>query len=281
MNIQIIQVPYDSGNKNMRSGRGPDHFMQHKLDTILRNQGHAVSIQRIESNNSFATEIGTSIELNRLLSERVQLARNSGKFPLILAGNCNSSLGTIAGLNQDPLGILWLDAHGDFNTPETTHTGFLDGMGLAMAAGKCWKTLVGTIPGFRFVSAENIVHIGGRDLDLEEEKLMKLSQIVLIPASEYNKLVVDDAFERLKNNVSRIYLHIDIDVLDFSDAQANSFAAPGGLMVEDVVNIIAIAREKFEVCAAAITSYAPEYDKNDEVVLAGIRLIEALAASDG
>lgn len=278
MNIQIIQVPYDSGNKNMRSGRGPDHFMQHKLDTILRNQGHAVSIERIESKNSFATEIGTSIELNRLLSERVQLARNSGKFPLILAGNCNSSLGTIAGLSQDPLGIVWLDAHGDFNTPETTHTGFLDGMGLAMTAGKCWKTLVGTIPGFRFVFAENIVHIGGRDLDFEEEKLMKQSQVELIPASEYDKLVVADAFERLKRNVSRIYLHIDIDVLDFSDAQANSFAAPGGLMVEDVVNIISIAREKFEVCAAAITSYAPEYDKNDEVVLAGIRLIEALAA---
>lgn len=278
MYIQIIQVPYDSGHKNMRSGLGPDHFLQHKLDTILRNQGHDVSIQRIESKNPFATEIGTTIELNRLLSERVKLARDSGKFPLILAGNCNSCLGTIAGLGQDPLGIVWLDAHGDFNTPETTSTGFLDGMGLAMAAGQCWKTLVETIPGFRPVSAENIVHIGGQDLDDEEETLMKQSQVVLIPATESNKVVVVDAFERLKKTVNRIYLHIDIDVLDTGEAQANSFAAAGELLVKDVVNINAIARENFEVCAAAITSFAPEYDKNDAVVMAGIRLIEALVA---
>ena len=278
MNIQIIQIPYDSGNKNMRSGLGPDKFLQHRLDTILSNNGHDVSIQCIESKNPFATEIGTTIELNRLLSERVKLARESGKFPLILAGNCNSSLGTIAGIGQDPLGIVWLDAHGDFNTPETTLTGFLDGMGLAMAAGKCWKTLVETIPGFGPVSGENIVHIGGRDLDHEEEELMKQSRVVLIPAPESNELAVADAFEKLNKNVNRIYLHIDIDVLDTGEARANSFAAAGGLLVEDVINIIAIAREKFEVCAAAITSYAPEYDKNDTVVMAGIGLIEALVA---
>ena len=278
MNIQIIQIPYDSGHKNMRSGLGPDKFLQHELDTILRNNGHDVSIQRIELKNPFATEIGTTIELNRLLSERVKLARDSGKFPLILAGNCNSSLGTIAGIGQDPLGIVWLDAHGDFNTPETTLTGFLDGMGLAMAAGKCWKMLVETIPGFRPVSGDNIVHIGGRDLDPEEEKLMEQSRVVLIPAPESNELAVADAIEKLNKKVNRIYLHIDIDVLDTGEVQANSFTAPGGLMVEDVVNIISIAREKFEVCVAAITSYAPEYDKNDTVVKAGIRLIEALVA---
>ena len=278
MNIQIIQIPYDSGHKIMRSGLGPDKFLQHELDKILRANGHDVSIQRIESKNPFATEIGTTIELNRLLSERVKLARESGKFPLILAGNCNSSLGTIAGIGQDPLGIVWLDAHGDFNTPETTLTGFLDGMGLAMAAGKCYRTLVGSIPGFRPVCGDNIVHIGGRDLDREEEKLMEQSRVVLIPAPESNELAVADAFEKLNKNVNRIYLHIDIDVLDTGEARANAFASPGGLLVDDVINIIAIAREKFEVCAAAITSFAPEYDKNNTVVLAGIRLIEALVA---
>ena len=232
----------------------------------------------LSSKNPFATEIGTTMDLNRMLSEHVKLAGESGKFPLILAGNCNSCLGTIAGIGQDPLGIVWLDAHGDFNTPETTLTGFLDGMGLAMAAGICWKTLVETIPGFRPVSGKNIVHIGGRDLDREEEKLMEQSGVVLIPAPESNELAVADAFEKLHKNVNQIYLHIDIDVLDTGEARANSFAAAGGLLLEDVINIIAIAREKFEVCAAAITSFAPEYDKNDTVVLAGIRLIEALVA---
>ena len=80
MNIQIIQIPYDSGNKNMRSGLGPDKFLQHELDTILRNNGHDVNIQSIESKNPFATEIGTTMDLNRLLSEHVKLAKNQEDF---------------------------------------------------------------------------------------------------------------------------------------------------------------------------------------------------------
>lgn len=176
--------------------------------------------------------------------------------------------------------MLWLDAHGDFNTPETTLTGFLDGMGLAMAAGKCWKPLLETIPGFSPIAGTNIVHIGGRDLDPGEEKLMKQTQVELIPATENLQAVVVRAFERLRKNVSRIYLHNDIDVLDTGEAQANSFAAPGGLSVAEVVIIINLAKEKFEVCAAAITSFAPKYDKNDVVVNAGNKLVEVLVTTN-
>ncbi len=278
MNIHIIQVPYDSGHKNVRSGLGPDHFLKHNLDTILRNHGHEVNIQRIEAKNPFTTEIGTALELNRLLSESVKAAIDSGKFPVVLAGNCNSCLGTIAGIGKDQLGIVWLDAHGDFNTPETTLTGFLDGMGLAMAAGKCWIPLLGTIPGFHPVTGNNIVHIGGHDLDPEEKKLMKHSQVELISPTDNILEMVQNAFEMLNKNVKMIYLHIDIDVLDTGKAQANSFAAPGGISIDDVEHIIGMAKAKFDVCAAAFTSFAPEFDKDDVVVNAGIRLIEAMVA---
>ena len=74
MEIQLIQIPYDSGHKNRRTGHGPDHFLQHKLDDILRAGGHTVSSQRIEAKTPFLTEIGTAFELNRLLAETVKLA---------------------------------------------------------------------------------------------------------------------------------------------------------------------------------------------------------------
>ena len=71
------------------------------------------------------------------------------RFPVVLAGNCNSYVGTLAGLETDRAGVSWFDAHGDFNTPETTTTGFLDGMGLAMASGRCWKAMPETIAWFQ------------------------------------------------------------------------------------------------------------------------------------
>lgn len=278
MNIQIIQVPYDSGYKAMRTGRGPERFLEYGLESTLRKDGHSVDVHRIESNDSFTTEIGTAFELNRLLAERVKLGRDKGRFPLVLAGNCNSCLGTIAGLGQDQLGIVWLDAHGDFNTPETTLSGFFDGMGLAMAAGRCWKPLLNTIPGFRPISETNIVHIGARDLDSAEEKLMRQSEMELILPVENIREVIRLAFDTLSHRVDRIYLHVDMDVLDTGEALPNQLAVPGGLPVEDVEDIIRMAKESFDVCAGAITSFDPDYDKDDVVIGAGIRIAEAFVA---
>jgi arginase len=93
--------------------------------------------------------------------------------------------------------VVWFDAHGDFNTPETTLSGFFDGMGLAMAAGYCWKPLLETIPGFRAVSEANIVHIGGRDLDRAEEELMRQSELELIPPADNIQEVVGAGLDRL------------------------------------------------------------------------------------
>jgi arginase len=281
LNIQIIQVPYDSGHKSIRMGRGPEHFLQHRVDQILRDCGHQVGSYRIESKASFTTEIDTTFELNRLLAEQVSSAIRSKMFPIVLAGNCNSCLGTIAGIGQNRLGIVWFDTHGDFNTPETTLSGFLDGMGLAMATGRCWWSLLRTIPGFSPIPEANVVHIGARDLDLEEERLLRQSEIEVVTPSEGGSNVrkaVDIVFNKLRDKVARVYLHVDMDVLDTGEALPNHLAVPGGLSVEVVEEVIGMVKEKFEVCAGAITAFDPDYDKEDIVLGAGIRIIKALAA---
>lgn len=281
MNIQIIQVPYDSGHKNLRTGRGPGHFLQHKVDQILRDDGHQVGSYSIETNASFTTEVGTSFELNRSLAEQVRSAIRSNMFPIVLAGNCNSCLGTIGGIGQSGLGIVWFDAHGDFNTPETTITGFLDGMGLAMAAGHCWQPLLSTIPGFNPIPEPNILHIGARDLDPEEERLLQQSEVEVIrPGQGDSNLLqaVDSALDKLRDKVARIYVHVDMDVLDTGEALPNYLAVPGGLSVDIVEEIIGVIKERFEVSAGAIASFDPSYDKDDQVLEAGIRIIKAFVA---
>lgn len=281
MNIRIIQVPYDSGHKSIRTGRGPEYFLQHGAEQILRDSGHQVGSYCIETQASFTTEIGTAFELARLLSQQVSLAIQGNMFPIVLAGNCNSCLGTIAGMGQDQLGIIWLDAHGDFNTPETTMSGFLDGMGLAMATGACWGSLLRTIPGFSPIPEANILHIGARDLDLEEERRFQQSEIQLIrPGAEKNTIrkTIETAFHKLKDKVTRIYLHVDMDVLDTGEALPNHLAVPGGFAVEFVEEMIGTLKERFEVCAGAITSFDPDYDKDDQVLAAGIRIMKAFVA---
>jgi arginase len=196
---------------------------------------------------------------------------------VVLAGNCNSCLGTIAGIEEDRPGVVWLDAHGDFNTPETTLSGFFDGMGLAIATGRCWTSLVGTIPGFRPVAEENVVHVGARDLDAEEEELMRESPLALVSVEQIHE-VIDSVLERLSKRVKRIYLHVDMDILDTGEALPNHLAVPGGLPVDEVEEIIARIKERFEICAGAITSFDPDYDKGDRVLNAGIRIIQAFVA---
>jgi arginase len=221
------------------------------------------------------------MELNRLLAEQVRSAISNKMFPVVLAGNCNSCLGTLAGIDQSQLGILWFDAHGDFNTPETTISGFFDGMGLAMATGHCWRGLLETIPGFRPVPEANVIHIGARDLDPEEEKLLNRSEVKVIrPGKEADSFRknVEAGLDQLMDKVSRVYLHVDLDVLDTGEALPNHLAVPGGLSVETVEEIIEMTRKRFEVCAGAITSFDPSYDKDDEVLNAGIRIIKAFVA---
>src|SRR5687767_11752854 len=124
MKVQIIQVPYDSGQRSLRMGSGPEHFVQNGVEQILRDCGCDVYIECIEGQLPFRAEIKTAFELYRTLAERVASAYANGIFPLVLSGNCNSSLGTVAGVGADQLGIIWFDGHGDFNTPDTTESGF-------------------------------------------------------------------------------------------------------------------------------------------------------------
>jgi arginase len=279
MNVQIIQVPYDSGHKSLRTGRGPEYLLQHGAGQVLSDGGSQVITTSVEAINPFLTEIGTAFDLNRALAGQVRAAVESSRFPVVLAGNCNSCLGTLAGLDPAGLGIVWLDAHGDFNTPDTTVSGFLDGMGLAMAAGRCWPALLKTIPGFQPIPETHILHIGARDLDPEEARLLAGSAVEVIrPGAGPILEPVEAALVRLREKAAGIYLHVDIDVLDTGDALPNQFAVPGGLAVDVVEEIVRKIKRRFELRAGAITSFNPDYDKNDQVVNAGIRILRAFMA---
>lgn len=165
MKLGLILVPYHLGMERTGMGLGPKRFLEAGIHRELGSLGHSVNVHTIRcQRNTGQDEVTAVAEINALLAEQVCEALGQGHFPIILAGNCNACLGTLAGIETRPVGVIWLDAHGDFNTPETSATGFLDGMALAMAADLCHQavwTTIGNIP----IHDSHVVHIGGRDFD--------------------------------------------------------------------------------------------------------------------
>ncbi len=165
MEIRLLLVPYDSGQRNVRMGAGPEHLCAAGLEKHLAAQGHQVDSEVIEpASRNWRAEVQTSFELMRAIAKHVRAARTARRFPVVLSGNCLAAVGVIAGLGPGT-GVIWIDAHGDFNTPQTTTSGFLDGMTLATATGQCWGELAHSIEGFEPVPENAVVLLGARDLD--------------------------------------------------------------------------------------------------------------------
>ena len=286
MNVHLIRVPYDSGQRDLRMGRGPTRFSEQGAADRLRRAGHHVTESVVEVAVPFPLEVGTSFALHGILSDRVGATVAAGAFPLVLAGNCSTSLGTVSGIragtpnDSRDVGVIWLDAHADFNTPETTTSGFLDGTSLAALTGQCWRALAGSIPGFRPVSDANVVLVGARDLDSAEEELLSRSRVTRIAAESLETrgalAALDEALTALAQCVSRVYVHIDLDVHEPSLAQANQYAAPGGLRPETVRELVRVVSSRFQLAALALTAYDPAYDPADRMLAAGLELIAGI-----
>lgn len=277
MPIQIIQVPYDSGHRNLRMGNGPGHI----VNRGLKKPGQAeIHVDEVVVEDSVPLEVGTTFQVAHALAARVREAVHQGRFPLVLAGNCMSALGTLAGL-ETPVGVVWLDAHGDLNTPESTLSGFLDGMALATITGRCWSNLVSAFPGFEPVADRQVILLGARDFDPAERQLLEMSAMTLVETPQLRETSVESALqpalERVCKLTPRIYLHIDLDVLDRSEARVNHFSSSGGLTVAELLRVVRFVGSHSSLAAAAITAYDPAFDEGDRALNAALEIVGLLS----
>jgi arginase len=189
-------------------------------------------------------------------------------------------LGTIAGVDLVGLGVVWFDGHGDFNTPETTTSGFLDGMGLATAVGLCWKKLAASIPGFAPLEGKNVIHIGVRDYSEDERRLFSQSGVAVLEAETIRREGVVEtlnaAIRDIGSRIQRVYLHFDLDVLDPQEWPANEFAPADGLTVEQIVKSIELLGSNFNIVACGIASFDPTIDQASKTLPAGVQIIETV-----
>lgn len=276
--IQILLVPYDSGHRSLRMGGGPEHFVDNGLAQLLESEGHEVFVETVEAQSDFRAEVQTQFGLYRSLAEHIADARRNGRFPLVLSGNCGATVGAIAGADTKRLGVIWFDTHGEFNTPETTSSGFLDGMGLAIATGRCWRTLASSIPNFRPISGSRILLVGGHDFDAGERERLEEAGVVVVDAAAISQTGMRESLESaIPGGVEEAHLHIDLDVLNPSEAPANGFVTENvGLSVKELSEAIGLIKENLKITSATFASFDPNYDPQGKTLSAALNLIKQI-----
>jgi arginase len=280
MRIELIVVPYDSGRRGERMGAGPEHLLRAGLVDRLAQAGHEAEVRVVElPSGRWWSEAGAAFELARGVAGVVREARSGEAFPLILSGNCGpAALGACAGLSRPPW-VIWLDAHADFNTPETTPSGFWDGLALATLTGRCWTQLSGSIPGFHPVPERQVIALGARHLDPLERAALESSRVARVPAER-----ADGDWTTLLDGAPQdagAYLHLDLDVMDPAEGAANRFAEPGGLRRAQIERVIQSVAGRVPIRAAALTAYEPAADPSGRAGEAALTLCMALADGGG
>jgi arginase len=275
--IRLISWPFHNGLRGVGIGAGATRLAHdERLLAALGAASWPVSDDEVEPVDESEAEIARVMELVRRLAGRVRVAVEERAFPLVLAGNCNSCLGTVAGIGAEDLGVVWFDAHADFDDPEENTSGFFDVMGLAMLTGRGWRALRGTIPGHRPIPESDVILAGVRDLDPYQRRRLDASEVLTVLGS-IEPAPFAQALSALSSRVSRIYLHVDLDSLDSSEARANEYAASGGPSLERLAQCVRLSCERFTVAGAAITAYDPSLDSEDRTLMAARRIAKEIA----
>jgi len=246
--IDLFGVPMDLGADRRGVDMGPSAIRIAGVVDKLRKLGHEVvdrgrvSCEEMES--SSPGESGSKYEAEIAaccvsLAERVAASADDGRFPIVLGGDHSIAMGTVSGLaksyrsRDEKIGLIWFDAHGDMNTPDTSPSGNVHGMPLAALLGHGSETFT-EIGGFSpKVDASNCVLIGIRSLDGREREMVRQSGIHVFTMKEIDRLgmaeVVDQAIEYASRGTAGIHLSFDIDGLDPLVAPGVGTAVPGGV----------------------------------------------------
>jgi arginase len=211
--------------------------------------------------------------IHRPLKQRVAAIAAAGERPISLAGDCLTAAAIEAGLHAqgiEPL-VIWFDAHGDFNTWETTPSGFIGGMPLAMLVGLGEQTYLQAlelppIPGARVILA------GARDLDPGERENLAASAVQQFPQIG---ALLDYAWPDRP-----IHVHFDVDVLDPSDAPAVDYPSPGGPSAAELEAVFRSIAATGKLAAVSMAAWNPALDADGRTRRTCLRLLSVLIGQE-
>jgi len=242
--ITIVGVPLDLGAGRRGVDMGPSAMRYANIKERLEREGYNVvdlgnlNVPTPETyivENSNLRYLKEVKSVNEQLSEVVSNIVKEDRAPLVLGGDHSIAIGTIAGIakHKKDFGVIWFDAHGDLNTPETSPSGNIHGMPLAACLGYGHPDLVNVMGFAPKIKPEKVVLIGARELDRGEREFIKSTGIKVWTMHEIDRLgmanVMDEAIFYLKKNTDGVHLSLDLDGLDPNDAPGVGTPVTGGI----------------------------------------------------
>ena len=252
-----IGVPYYLG----------ESLPQRQEVNALREEGIAdqLNAEWVDISPDFSVHDDPVVVVNRALAQTIRA--HSDKVPVVFANDCTSCLGMVKGLEAQSPALLWYDSHGDFNTPETTPSGFLGGMPLAALVGRGNQHLMRGME-LAPIAESDIIISDVRNLDPEESVMLRESQIAI-----YETLADLDA-ARLPHKP--LYIHFDTDIVDCAEMPAMSYPEPGGPTLDESIASLRIALDKAQVAGVLFSLWNSALPGADETMAATMRIIRAL-----
>ncbi|HWK22694.1 MAG TPA: arginase [Ureibacillus sp.] len=290
--ISIIGAPSDYGQQRRGVDMGPSAIRYADVAERLESLGYNIKDEGdiLVKREDSITELGTNlknlkevVKVCTQLSNKVKEVINQGRFPLVLGGDHSIAIGTIAGLatHYNNLGVIWYDAHADLNTPETSPSGNIHGMPLAVCIGLGDERLV-KIGGLSAkIKPENIIIIGARSVDPGERELIKKNGIRVYTMHEIDRMgmtrVIEDTIAYLKERqVDGVHLSLDLDGLDPLYTPGVGTPVPGGITYRESHLAMEMLEEEEIITSAEFVEVNPILDERNRTADVAVALMGSL-----
>ena len=288
MNIHIIGIPLDLGQQHRGVNMGPSAVRYAGLAGRLRQIGHRVTDQGNIDIPIRETVIETGTEdilpamvaANEKIYAAARVAVECGSVPIFLGGDHSIAIGSIGGVtHHESCGVLWIDAHGDYNNPDISASGNIHGMPLSILMGHGFDELVNIGRRGAKLRPENVVLIGIRDLDDKERQAIKKSGIQVYTMRDIDEQginnVINSSMEKL-SAVDRIHVSLDVDGIDPQFAPGVGTPVPGGLTYREAHLLMETIADSQKLFSMDIVEINPMLDKYNETAQLAIELTASL-----
>lgn len=290
--ISIIGVPSDYGQARRGVDMGPSAIryagVVERLEKIgykVQDQGDIRVSKKIKTSeiDDRLLNLEEVIDVSTSLANQVYEAVSENRFPLVIGGDHSIAIGTLAGLGEHykNLGVIWFDAHADLNTPETTPSGNIHGMPLAVSIGIGHERLVQIHNYAPKIKAENIIIIGARSVDPGERDLIREKGIKVYTMHEIDRLgmtrVMEDALTYIKGlSVDGLHLSLDLDGLDPLYTPGVGTPVPGGMTYREGHLAMEMLQESGMLTSAEFVEVNPILDEKNKTADVAVELIGSL-----
>ena len=294
MTIHVIGVPMDLGAGRRGVDMGPSAIRIAGIHDRLKELGYKVidegdlaiktqEEQRVQDPHAkYLPEITRAVTV---LSRKVEKVVERGHFPLVLGGDHSIAIGTISGISafartkRKKVGVLWIDAHGDFNTPESSPSGNIHGMPLAICTGLGPRSLVNVGGIFRKVDPKNVAIIGLRNLDKGERANILKYGVNIFSMEEIDKFgmhrIMKKALQQVAKKVDYLHVSFDLDSVDPVYAPGVGTPVKGGLDYREAHLIMEMLAESKKMTSLELVEVNPIVDNRNQSAEFAVELMQS------